>query len=267
MRLNRVLLTAIAVTFSAFAAVAQGLYVESKGSDGDKIEKFWYRPQMFRSTGDDGNATVVRLDRDVMYHIDSEKRTYTEMTFAEMKGMRDKAAAMLKKRMESMSPEQKQKMEEMMKKMQGMAPEQRKALEGRMGVAKQSTDDNNYEVVKTGEKKSISGFACTKYIVKRHGGETETVWATTDIGGSELLRKDMELFMKKVSMNSRTGNTGNEWYAEIPGFPVQTESHGSTRTVTKVEKRAINVSEFEVPAGYTKTKMKGFDEQDQEGKD
>jgi len=265
--LHRVLLTAMAAVFSAFTGAGQGLYVESKESDGDKIEKFWYRPQMFRSTGDDGEITLVRLDKEVMYHIDSENKTYTELTFAEMKGMRDKAAAMVKKRMESMSPEQKQKMEEMMKKMQGMAPEQRKALEGRMGVARESADNNKYEVVKTGERKSISGFSCTKYIVKRHGGETETVWATNDIGGSESLRKDMELFMKKLSMNSGAENTGSEWYAEIPGFPIQTESHGSTRTVTKVEKRAINVSEFEVPAGYTKTKMKGFDEQDQEGKD
>jgi hypothetical protein len=190
------------------------------------------------------------------------------MHFSEMKAMREKASAMVKKRMENMSPEQKQKMEELKKRMQNMPPEKRKALEGMMGGAKEPSEAGKYEVVKTGETNSISGFACTKYIVKRHGGETETVWATNDIGGGmESLRQDMELFMKKISMDMGAGKLSTEWYKEIGGYPIQTESHGSIRTVTKLERRTINASEFEVPAGYTKLKMKGLGDPDQEEKD
>jgi hypothetical protein len=110
---------AIVLALAGVTAAGQGFYVESKTSTSDKIERFWYRPQMFRSTEEEGKITVIRLDREVIYSIDPEKKSYTELTFSEMKGMRDKAAAMVKKRMESMSPEQKQKMEEMMKKMKG----------------------------------------------------------------------------------------------------------------------------------------------------
>jgi hypothetical protein len=180
--------------------------------------------------------------------------------------MKDKIAAMVKKRMENMSPEQKQKMEEMKKRQESMTPEQKKALEGKMGGKMEASGDNTYEVVSTGETKSISGFTCTKYIVKRHGNVTETVWATNEIRGAESLRKDMELFMEKVSTNLGASNLSSQWYKEIHGFPVQTEGHGSTNTVTKIEQRSINSSEFAVPAGYTKTKMKGFEDLDQEGK-
>jgi hypothetical protein len=236
-----ILAVAITVVLSAFSATGQGLYVESKASTGDKIEKFWYLPHMFRSTEEQGNITVIRLDKELIYSIDPEKKTYSELSFSEMKGMRDKIAMMMKKRMEN------------------MPPEQRKMLEGKMGDLKERA--NRYEVSKTGETKSISGFTCTKYIVKHQGGETETVWAAGDIGGGmESLRQDMEEFMKKVSTSMGTGKVRTEWYAEIHGFPIQTENHGSTRTVTKIEHRSINASEFEVPAGYTKVKGKGFGE-------
>jgi hypothetical protein len=234
---------AVAAVLFSFTASGQGLYVESKTSTGDKIEKFWYRPHMFRSTEEKGKITVIRLDKEVIYSIDPDKRTYSELSFSEMNGMRDKIAAMMKKRMESMSPEQ------------------RKMLEGKMGEAKERS--SRYEVSKTGETKSISGFTCTKYVVKRYGGETETVWAAADIGGGmESLRQDMEQFMKKMSTSLGTGKVGTEWYTEIRGFPIQTESHGSTRTVTKIEQRSINGSEFEVPAGYTKVKEEGMSDRE-----
>ena len=264
MKPKHALLIAIVVALSAFTATGQGLYVESRNTSGDEIEKFWYMPHMFRTTDDNGKITVIRLDKELIYNIDPEKRTYTEFLFSEMKGMKDKAAAMLKKRMENMSPEQKKQMEEMMKHVEGMSPEQKKALEGQMGGKKEPSDGNKYEVVNTGETKSISGFTCTKYTVKRHGDDTETVWATNDVRGTETLRKDMEQFMEKISTELGSGKLGNEWYKEIRGFPIRTESDGSTRTVTKIEQRSISASEFAVPAGYTKEKMKGLEDLDED---
>lgn len=266
LRPNHALLAAIVITFSALTAVGQGIYMESKGSSGDNVERFWYMPHMFRSTEENGNISVIRLDKEVIYHIDPEKKTYTELYFSEMKGMQEKVAAMAKKRMENMTPAQKQKMEELKKNMQSMSPEQRKALEGRMGGKMEPSKNNTYEIAPTGETNSISGFTCTKYIVKRNGEETETVWATNDIPETESLRKDMEQFMEKVSTNFGKSNAGHEWHKEIRGFPIQTISHGSTRTVTKIEQRSIYSSEFDIPAGYTKTKMKGLEDLDQEGK-
>lgn len=266
MKPNHALLTAFALAFSTLTAVGQGLYVESKGSASDNVERFWYMPHMFRTAEENGNISVIRLDKEVIYNIDPEKKAYTELHFSEMKAMQEKAAAMAKKRMENMTPAQKEKMEELKKSMQSMSPERRKALEGMMGGTTGPSKNNSYEIAATGETNSISGFTCTKYIVKRNGEETETVWATNDIPGTESLRKDMEQFMEKVSTNLGTSNLGHEWHKEIRGFPIQTQSHGSTRTVTKIEQRSINSSEFDVPAGYTKTKMKGLEDLDQEGK-
>jgi hypothetical protein len=248
MRPRNTLLTSVfAVTF-VFQASGQGLYVESKGSAGGDIERFWYMPHMFRSVDDNGDVTVIRLDREIIYTFDPEERTYTEMRFSDMKAMREKVAAMTKKRMEA------------------MPPEQRKAFEERMSHAAGGSEKNSHEVVGTGETRSISGFTCSKYIVKRNGKQVETVWATNDIRGAESLRKDMEKFMETVSTNLGNGRRlGTAWYKEVRGLPIQTESDGSTRTITKVEQRPVPLSEFEIPAGYTKTNPKGFDGSDDEG--
>jgi hypothetical protein len=236
-----ILSIAVTVVVSAFSATGQGLYVESKSSSGDKIEKFWHRPHMFRSIEDEGKVTVIRLDKGLIYSIDPEKKTYSEVSFSEMNEMREKIATMMKKRMEK------------------MPPEQRKMLEGKMGDLKERA--NRYDVSTTGETKTISGFTCTKYLVKHQGGETETVWAADGIGGGmESLRQDMEEFLKRVSMSMGTGKARTEWYTEIHGFPIQTENRGSIKTVTKIEQRSVSASDFEVPAGYTRVKEKGFGE-------
>jgi hypothetical protein len=246
MQSTRTLVIALVVALSPLTAVGQGLYVESSNSSGGGVEKFWYMPHMFRST-DGGTITIIRLDREVLYNIDPEAKTYSELHFADMKGMKDRVASMLKKRMES------------------MPPEQRKALEGRMSGAT-APPTPKYEVVNTGETKSISGFTCTRYTVKRSGGSTETVWATNDVRGAESLRKDMEQFMEKVSSTFGSGKMAHEWYKEIRGFPIRTESDGSTRTVTKIEQRSTSTSEFDPPAGYTRSKTRGLEDLDQDKK-
>jgi hypothetical protein len=248
MRSRNTLLTAVVMALCVSHAPGQGLYVESKGSAGGGVERFWYMPHMFRSVDNNGDVTVIRLDRETIYTFDPEKRTYTEMRFSDMKAMREKIAAMTKKRMES------------------MPPEQRKAFEERMSHAAGGSDKNSHEVVGTGDTRSISGFTCSKYIVKRNGKQVETVWATNDIRGAESMRKDMEKFMETVSTNLGSGRRlGTAWYKEVHGLPIQTESEGSTRTITKVEQRSVPSSEFEIPAGYTRTNPKGFDDSDRGG--
>lgn len=242
---TRNLLVALALLLSGANAPGQGLYIESKGSNSDAIGRFWHVPHMFRALQENGKISIVRIDKELMYQVDPEKKTYTEIPFAELKTMKGKASAMLKKRMESMTPEQKKMFEGM--KMQ---------LESQAG----RSDETKYEIQKTNETKSISGYTCTKYLVRRNGKESETIWATNEVGGFEPVRKDMELLMSKISTNLGTGSVGSEWYKEIPGVPIQMESHGNIHTVTKIVQQSINPAEFEVPAGYTKTKLKSLDD-------
>lgn len=241
------ILAALAVVLSVATAVSQGLYVESQGSGNDGTEKFWYMPKMFRSAEGEGKIMILRLDKEVMYSLDPSKKTYTEMKFADIQNM----ASAGKARMEAM----------MKQRMAALPPEQRKAMEERLATMQGNARgaDTRYEVVSTGESKTVAGYQCTKYVIKRNGKKSEIVWATNDIKDFGPIRTDMENLMNKMSTLTGTHRPGSEWYKEIKGFPMETESNGSVRTVTQIERQTIAPSQFEVPAGYTKENVKGLE--------
>lgn len=72
---------------------AQGLYIEStRSGSSDVEEKMYYMPKMFKSVSSDrAEISILRFDRETIYDINPEKKTYTAMTFAEMKAMVDNA--------------------------------------------------------------------------------------------------------------------------------------------------------------------------------
>jgi len=148
----------------------------------------------------------------------------------------------------------------MKKKIESLPPEKRKEYEDRMAAYQKGTSaETKYDVTKAGESKTISGYPCTKYIVKRNGKDYETIWATGAIGDVEVARKDMEQLMEKMSSAMKTRSTPLVWFKQIPGFPVKTERSGNTSTVSHVEKRTVSDSEFEVPAGYAREQHKGLE--------
>jgi hypothetical protein len=229
-----------------FAALvcAQGLYVESTRSGAsDAVEKMYYMPKMFKSVDGDGSKiSILRFDRETIYNLNPGKKTYTAMTFAEMKAMLEKAHSMaddmMAKRLASAPPDQREKMKEMME-----------------GMKKRSSSSGaTHEVVPTGEHRTINGFACDKYIVKTNGKESETVWASRQVAGYEPMKRDMEGFLDRMSALLGSKEGLGAWFRQIDGFPIQTESHGSVTTVKKIDRRSIAASEFEVPEGYTREK-------------
>jgi hypothetical protein len=223
---------------------AQGLYIESTRSGGSNVEeKMYYMPKMFKSVSSDrSEISILRFDRETIYDINPEKKTYTAMTFAEMKAMvdnaRSKADEMMAKRLASLPPDQREKMKERMAAMKNPP----------------SSSGATHEVVSTGEHRTINGYACDKYIVKINGKESETVWASKQVPGYETMKRDMEGFLDRMSaIAGRRGDLG-AWFRQIDGFPIETDSHGSVKTVAKIDRRSIPASEFEVPAGYTREK-------------
>jgi hypothetical protein len=226
-------------------AASQGLIVEVEKSSGG-TEKLCFMPGKFKNVDSEGKITIVRLDQETLYQIDPENRSYTAMTFADMKKMSDAGKSV----MDAM----------MKKKMESLPPEKRKAYEDRMAAYQKGTSaETKYDVTNTGESKIISGYACTKYLVKRNGENYETIWATGAIGDVEVARKDMEQLMEKMSSAMKTRSTPLVWFKQIPGFPVKTERSGNTSTVSHVEKRTVSDSEFEVPAGYAREQHKGLE--------
>jgi hypothetical protein len=233
---------------------AQGLYWESKvtgGPMGEKVTKSYAMPKKFKTEGA-GETVIARLDKELFIMMNPEKKEYSEMTFAEMEDM-----------VKKMGSKMDGKMAEMQKKLKGMPEEQRKMVEqmmgDRMGAMKKEA---RIEVQSTGDKQTINGFACRKYVMTSDGKDMMTLWTTKDVKGFEEMRKDWQEFSKRMmAMNPMRQKGIAEGMTKVDGFPIQTEmGMGITNTVTKVEKRSTPASEFEVPAGYKKVKPKWMGE-------
>src|SRR5512146_3251337 len=122
--MNKRIVFVFAALFVAVMAYGQGLYWQSGTSGGvlgDRVitADNYYMPHMFKSsTADMGNGVIVRLDKKMIYQIDLNEKTYSEMTLdeweAQMKKLGEKSGA---------------QMDEMRKQLENMPEEQRKMME------------------------------------------------------------------------------------------------------------------------------------------
>ena len=228
--------------FIAVSAFSQGLYWESTTSGGPlgdqgSASQSFAMPKMFKIVSPT-KVMLLRMDQQKIYDVDPAKKTYSEMTFADMEAYAKKAG---------------DKMAQFNEKIKNMPPEQRKQMES-LGAMMGGGTDAPVEISSTGEKKTVSGFACTKYIMTRGGKELATLWVTKDVAGFADLRKDWMEFGKRMA--TLTNMTGlGEAYQKIDGFPMETNMDmmgKMTTVVTKVEKKNTPAGEFNVPAGFTK---------------
>lgn len=242
-RLRLLVVTLVLVT----GLSAQGLYYESVfkgGPFGDKgnASKTFMAPGKFKNMNvADQDFIVVLADQEKMISVSTKDKTYWEMTFTEME-----------KAMKGMSAQMDAQMAQMEEQMKDMPAEQRKMMEQMMG-GKKGSAAAPVTLVKTGEKKTISGFSCTKCIAKEGDKELMTMWVTKDIKGFETLKKDYDALSNRMNaMNPQFAKGLIEAMKKVDGFPIQTDWGGFTNLVTKVETRSIPASEFAIPAGYKK---------------
>ena len=260
---KRILSVVLALGF-VLPAYSQGVYWETVTSGGPAGEKghlstMYHMPKMFKAVVDEsGQTMILRIDKQLIYMVDPKRKTYSEMTFDEMEGAMKKAGeamdgqmAELQKQMEDMPEEQRKMMEQMMGgKMKGMMK--------RDAAAK-------VKVNKTGNKKKIGNYQCTKVEVTDDDKPFFTAWVTKDVGEFEAMRDDMEQFRKRIiALNPMSPKGLSEAMAKIEGLPIEMEMEGGMKqVVTKIEKRSIPASEFEIPAGYEKVEselMQGMKE-------
>ena len=204
-----------------------------------------------------GQNMVFRGDKKVLWIIDTEKKTYSEMDEAACKAMGEQmngAMAQMQEALKGMPAEQRAKMEKMMAgKMKGMAP------------SKQT-------VKPMGQKKTINGFECAGYTVSGGAGETE-VWAA-DPKVLKLGTADMTAF-KEFAEFMKSSFPGMERIADlakdfdhpredqVPGFPVlrihkdKSGKEDFRSELMKLTRGSVEASAFELPAGFTKTEMPG----------
>jgi hypothetical protein len=240
------------------AAAGQGLYWESvtkiPAANGEEIHSAsYYLPHMFKQTSDH-SAMIFRLDKEMFYQINNESKEYAEMTFAEMEGLAKRASDEVQKRVA-----------ELKEQMESMPAEQRKSMEKMMESQGLPGNPNaRIDVTKSGKKKTMLGYSCVKYLLKEDGKDFGSIWTTTDVPGYGGMEKDMQEFGRRMaSQLSMRGGQLAAAMEKVEGFPIQTTIGGITTTVTKVEKKTITASEFEVPAGYTKVSPEELTERQQ----
>ena len=241
------------LSFVRLSANGQGLCWESKmtgGPLGERTSKYYYMPKKFKFAEDNGTeAFIFRLDKELLVVLYPGDKTYSEITFAE-----------LEKKMKELGGKMDKQLEDMRKQFAALPPDQRKVMEQMMGDKMRGLNSSGkFDVKRTGESKTIGGYACAKYSVRQDGKETVGLWTTKDVKDFELIRKDLEQFGQRMAaMTPNTGKGLAEAMKNLEGFPIQTEFMGMTSTVSKIEKRNTPGSEFEVPAGYTKVAPKMF---------
>jgi hypothetical protein len=153
-----------------------------------------------------------------------------------------------------MASETKAAAEQMKDQFKNLPEAQRKIMEQMMGGAGKEAPATTKN---TGERKTIAGYNCTKYIIMQGDKELVTVWATQDIKEFAGMRKDFEEFSKRMmGRNPAMGAAAGE-LMKLQGFAMETD-YGTTMTqvVTSMEKRSTPASEYEVPSGYTKVQSK-----------
>jgi hypothetical protein len=237
---------AIVMVLCCYASTfAQGMYWQStsEGMGGKHVTDNYAVPKMFKvvRTGETGEGSVMifRLDKELIWMLNPDEKTYSEMTFADMEKMANKGA---------------EQMAAMKEQMKNMPEEQRKAMEKMMGGG-----DQEVTVKNTGETKTVNGRKCKKYIVFRGEEEFMTLWVSDEVKEFESLMGDWKSFSERMaSLTARFAKGMSDVYKKINGFPMETKismmGQTVTTTVTKIEKRSTPSSEFEVPSGYKKVK-------------
>ncbi|MFQ5868437.1 MAG: DUF4412 domain-containing protein [Candidatus Zixiibacteriota bacterium] len=190
-------------------------------------------------------AMIIRLDKELIWEVDHDKKTYSEMTFEELEKMAAEGMSA-----PQMSAEERQQMEEMLK---SMPPEQREMMEKMMG-GMMETGESMFEpkVTPTGKKEKLLGYTCEIVDVTFGAGITGKFWVSDKI----LSEIEYSKFLQR--MPSQT--SAMEEFSKMKGFPLKSVTETrmgmiqskSTSVVTKLKTKKIGDQEFEIPKGYKK---------------
>jgi len=244
------------------AAAAGTLIVEkTTAADGParthqiQIEKDWMRAEHDTPSGEKG-AFAFDGVKQVIWIINYEKKTYSEMTKADVEGMSHQmteAMGRMQEHMKSLPPDQRARMEEMLKGrgMPGSAP----APAPRLTYRKVGTD-------------VVGRWTCDKYEGYRDSQKVSEL-CTVDpkvLGFVEadfdVARKLAEFFKQLMPQNAdNVFSVGKGEDQGFSGVPIRRVFFvGQRRTVTEtteVSRQSFPPSTFEVPSGFRKQPFGG----------
>jgi len=213
----------------------------------DEIMVFWLGENKTRTDQEAGTSSILLREKKVLYMIDHNKKTYSEMPL-DLDKMFDEAAAA--------GAGEDPEMAEAKKKMPGFMKGLMKGMMGSMSA----------KVTETGETKKIGSWNCRKYLIEMDmgvAGKTNSeAWATED------LKIDYGLYF----------TSANAMMASQPGFDKIVKEMQKVKGVivyqtTKISAMGADITSttellectdksapagnYDVPAGYKKVKGSG----------
>jgi len=210
------------------------------------------------------NDVIFRADRDVMWFVDHEDKTYRQIDRASIEAFAAKMNAA---------------MGQMKQQLAGLPPEQRAMMEKNLGAMMPGAAPKpapKVEYRKTSETKSISGFDCTKYEQVVDGKVEQLLWVAPNaaIGFSaadQAVFGKMGDFMQRMfsAMGPAVGKEiGDEFGAvsKLGGWPILTQTLGDEgkvedeTLVESITNDKLADSLFEVPADYKQATSSFADE-------
>jgi len=208
-------------------------------------EKVFYKAGKFKTMNlTTGKSMIYRFDKELMWTIDHNDKSFTEVTFAQMKEGMQKMRSAMKQEMKDISPEERKMMEKLMGKKMG------KMLGG---------DEGGFEISikRTGKKKNIMGYSCEQVFLNMNDEPMMEMWITNKYSmGNDFLKVYEKMGFMKGELP--------EDAKKIQGIPLATSmtidmgmgKMESETKVTKLEKTSVSDREFEVPKGYNKKNSK-----------
>jgi hypothetical protein len=243
---------------TATTAAADGILLVMKttaGTDAPQTTQVQIDGRRMRAEaiGERGEKQVVVFDgtKKVMFLVDDSKKTYTEMTEADIEALGGMMAGMMAQ-LQNMPPEARAQMEAMMK--------------GR-GMAMPGATAPKTQYTKTGTG-TVGKWTCDKY-EGSSGGQKVSDVCTVDPKALGFTAADFEVSRELVAFFKKLMPTGGGQMFSIgtpedqgfSGVPVRTVSSVGGRQVTteitEVSRQAFPDAVFQAPAGYQKTSMMG----------
>jgi hypothetical protein len=247
------LVAAMCLAASPLHAADGVLIVERTTTGGNtRTNQIQIEKERMRAESADGQTVVFDGARQVLWLINEGRKSYSEMTKADvdrMSGQMNDAMAKMQEQLKSLPPEQRAQVEAMMK--------------GRGMPAMAAAQTAKTEYRRTGSDK-VGTWACDKYDGTRSGQKVSEL-CTVDpkvIGFSmddfQVSKQLMEFFQKLVPQGAdrmfAIGTAGDQGFSGVPvrriGF-----NNGQQQSVTEITqftRQNFPASVFEVPAGYQK---------------
>lgn len=195
-----------------------------------------------------GSVTIARKDKDMLWMLRTDKKIYSELSMPEMLRMHKEA--------EEQSAATRAMMESSMA---GLSEQEKMEMRASMGL--DEAEEAPLQYVKKGEAR-VGKWNCILYDGMYNGEKREEI-CTVPLKTLGVQKSDFDVLFW-MSMEKGSKFSEKEWMEiEGRGFPVKTVRYDeggilTTEEVTRMEKKTLEASLFDLPSGFGKVSMMEF---------